>query len=65
MNQERIADVGVAAGWALWGLSLAQVNELLTTFSLLAATFASIAAGLMPNFIKRPCGAFFMPRAGQ
>lgn len=44
MNHERIADVSVAASWALWGISLAQVNQLLTTLSLIAATFASVAA---------------------
>lgn len=46
MNRERIADAAVAAGWALWGISLTQVNEFLTALSLLAATFASIAAGI-------------------
>jgi len=46
LNHERIADVSVAASWALWGISLAQVNQLLTTLSLIAATFASIAAGI-------------------
>jgi hypothetical protein len=46
MNKERIADSAAAAGWALWGLSLTTVNELLTALSLLAATFASIAAGI-------------------
>lgn len=44
MNHERLADAGVAVSWTLWGLSLAQVNQLLTAFSLIAATFASIAA---------------------
>lgn len=46
MNNERLADMGVAVSWTLWGLSLTQVNQLLTTFSLLAATFCSIAAGI-------------------
>jgi hypothetical protein len=46
MNKERIADTAAAAGWALWGISLATVNEFLTALSLLAATFASIAAGI-------------------
>lgn len=46
MNKERIADTAAAAGWALWGISLATVNEFLTTLSLLAATFASLAAGI-------------------
>lgn len=44
MNHERIADAAVATSWVLWGISLAQVNQLLTAFSLIAATFASIAA---------------------
>ena len=54
MSQERIADAakeaaaaaGTVGSWGLWGWSLTQVNELLTAVSLLAATFASLAAGI-------------------
>ncbi len=54
MSQERLADAGkeIAAGigtigsWTLWGWSLTQVNEFLQAVSLVAATFASIAAGI-------------------
>lgn len=47
MIGEKLAGVGVAASWSLWGyVKLAQVNELLTSISLIAATFASIAAGI-------------------
>lgn len=46
MRGERIADAAAVGGWALFGFSMTQVNEYLTALSLLAATFASIAAGI-------------------
>jgi hypothetical protein len=46
MNKDRIADVAASGAWAFWGLSLAQINEVLTALSLLAAIFCSICAGL-------------------
>jgi hypothetical protein len=54
MSTDRVADAvketaagaGTIASWGLWGWSLTQVNEFLTALSLLAATFASIAAGI-------------------
>lgn len=49
--KEIAAGVGTVGSWALWGYSLTQLNELLTTVSLLAATFASIAAGIY--YLKR------------
>lgn len=42
--KEVAAGAGTVGSWAIWGWSLTQVNELLTTFSLLAAICASIAA---------------------
>lgn len=44
MHQERIADTAVVVSWTLWGISLSQINQLLTTLSLIAATVASVAA---------------------
>lgn len=49
MSQERIvgevaAGAGTAGSWLLVGISLVQVNQILTAISLIAATFASIAA---------------------
>lgn len=46
MNKERIADAATGAAWTLWGLSLTQINTLLTTLSLVAAIFCSICAGM-------------------
>jgi hypothetical protein len=46
VNKERIADAATGGAWVLWGLSLSQVNEILTALSLLAAIFCSICAGL-------------------
>ena len=46
MTKERIADVAAGSAWVLWGYSLQQVNEILTTLSLVAAIFCSICAGL-------------------
>ena len=42
--KEVAAGVGTVGSWAIWGFSLTQLNELLTTLSLLAAICASIAA---------------------
>jgi hypothetical protein len=44
--KEAAAAAGTIGSWGLWGWSLTQVNELLTAVSLLAATFASVAAGV-------------------
>lgn len=44
--KEIAAGAGTVGSWTLWGWSLTQVNELLTAVSLLAATFASVAAGI-------------------
>jgi hypothetical protein len=44
--KEVLAGVGTAGSWAIWGYSLNQLNELLTTVSLIAATVASIAAAV-------------------
>ena len=44
--KEFAAGAGTVGSWTLWGWSLTQVNELLTAVSLVAATFASIAAGI-------------------
>ena len=46
MNRERIADAATGGAWVLWGMSLTQINEVLTALSLLAAIFCSICAGL-------------------
>jgi hypothetical protein len=44
--KEAAAAAGTVGSWGLWGWSLTQVNEMLTAVSLLAATFASVAAGI-------------------
>lgn len=46
MNKERMADAATGAAWTLWGISLAQINEVLTAISLVAATVASICAAI-------------------
>lgn len=51
MTTERIsgefaAGAATVGSWTIWGWSLTQVNEILTACSLIAATFASIAAGI-------------------
>lgn len=46
MTKERIADAAAGGAWVLWGMSLGQVNEILTALSLIAAIFCSICAGL-------------------
>lgn len=46
VTKERIADAAAGGAWVLWGLSLNQVNEILTTLSLVAAIFCSICAGV-------------------
>lgn len=45
-GKEIAAGAGTLGSWTLWGWSLTQVNEFLTAISLLAATFASVAAGI-------------------
>lgn len=48
MNHEHLKEVAAGSAtvgsWAVWGFSLTQLNELLTTISLVAAIGASIAA---------------------
>lgn len=44
--KEATAAAATIGSWGLWGWSLTQVNEVLTAISLIAATFASIAAGI-------------------
>jgi hypothetical protein len=48
MNHEHLkevsAGIATAGSWAIWGLSLTQLNQFLTTISLIAAITASIAA---------------------
>lgn len=46
MGQETLAKVGVATGISLFGLTLAEVSTIVTIIAGLAATFASVAAGL-------------------
>lgn len=42
--KEASAAVATVGSWSLWGWSLMEVNQALTALSLIAATFASIAA---------------------
>lgn len=47
MTKDKLATevlAGAGGSWALWGISLTQVNELLQAISFVAATIASIAA---------------------
>ena len=49
MTQEKlaaevVAGASTAGSWALWGISLTQVNAVLQAISFVAATIASIAA---------------------
>lgn len=47
MNPEIVkAAAGPVTSWALWGISMAQLNEALQAIAFIAATFCSIAAGL-------------------
>lgn len=46
MNPEQVAKAGLATGVSLFGLTLAEVSTIVTIMAGLAATFASIAAGL-------------------
>lgn len=40
MNRERIADAATAGAWGLFGISLAQINEILQTLALLLTIVA-------------------------
>lgn len=46
MNRERLADLATGGAWTFLGISLTEINEVLTALSLLAAIFCSICAGL-------------------
>jgi hypothetical protein len=46
MSQEELAKIGVAVGVSGFGLTLADVSIIVTIIAGLAATFASIAAGI-------------------
>lgn len=53
MNAEDVAKAGVALGVSGFGLTLADVSVIVTILAGLAATFASIAAGLYYLHKKR------------
>jgi hypothetical protein len=46
MNPEQLAKTSLATGVSLFGLTLAEVSTIVTIIAGLAATFASVAAGI-------------------
>lgn len=52
MNGEQLAKAGVTAGVSLFGLTLADISIIVTIIAGLAATFASVAAGIY--YMRKP-----------